>query len=466
MTETSATALVILVAAVGLALLAVLRRRRAGAARPTVQPRPDEADPEQRMTAAIDRSRDHGTCLVLVLASLTSTVDPAGATGRRSTLLLAQLAKQDPAPDEVVAMDEHVVCLVTAARPEQATAESAALVDRLQRRIRARGSGLPSGLALRTGTASVPGDGETPGELVRAAAAALYGTAPSPASAPSAEDPVTRSSAAPPGRRRPDIIRLPDPMDTLEVAYQPKVAFSDGRLVGAEALVRWPPSGGTRVPAQTIVEMARSAGRLIELTDVVMRQAAGHCARMRDAGFTVPISINLTGDDVADPRLPQRLDTVLGEHDLPRDSLVLEVTETALLTREVEALGVIPQLAELGTRVSVDDFGTGYSSLSHLRRFPIHEIKIDMSFVDRMVLEPLDAVIVRSIIEMGHGLGMDVVAEGVETADTWAVLAELGTDIAQGHHVMRAVDPATFLAWARFRRRRATPAATAEQPRG
>ena len=213
------------------------------------------------------------------------------------------------------------------------------------------------------------------------------------------------------------------------------------------------------------MDLARAAGRLRELTDVVMRQAAGHCARMRDAGFTVPISINLTGDDVADPRFPERLDTVLRDHDLSRDSLVLEVTETALLTREVEALGVIPELAEMGTRVSVDDFGTGYSSLSHLRRFPIHEIKIDMSFVDRMVLEPLDAVIVRSIIEMGHGLGMDVVAEGVETADTWAVLAELGTDIAQGHHVMRATDPATFLAWARFRRHRHTPAASSEQPR-
>ncbi|WP_157965321.1 GGDEF domain-containing phosphodiesterase [Euzebya rosea] len=357
-------------------------------------------------------------------------------------------------------MGEHVVCLVTDATPDAATARALQMVHRLEERILSRDVGLVPGVLLRTGMASAPVDGDSPGELVRVAAAAMYG-------ATGGHDaPVRRPHVEPGVRRRPEIIRLPDPMDTLEVAYQPKVAFSDGRLVGAEALVRWPPSGGTRVPAQTIVEMARSAGRLIELTDVVMRQAAGHCARMRDAGFTVPISINLTGDDVADPRLPQRLDTVLGEHDLPRDSLVLEVTETALLTREVEALGVIPQLAELGTRVSVDDFGTGYSSLSHLRRFPIHEIKIDMSFVDRMVLEPLDAVIVRSIIEMGHGLGMDVVAEGVETADTWAVLAELGTDIAQGHHVMRAVDPATFLAWARFRRQRATPAATAEQPRG
>ena len=180
----------------------------------------------------------------------------------------------------------------------------------------------------------------------------------------------------------------------------------------------------------------------------------------------MPISINLTEDDVADPQFPERLQTVLRTNELRRDSLVLEVTETALLTREAEALGILPELAALGTRVSVDDFGTGYSSLSHLRRFPVHEIKIDMSFVDRMVLEPLDAVIVRSIIEMGHGLGMDVVAEGVETADTWAILAELGTDIAQGHHVMRATDPATFLAWARFRRHRHIPAGSSDQPRG
>ena len=462
MTATTATVVAILVAALGLILVAVLPRLRAGATRPVTVPGHDDVDPEQLIGAAIANSGVHGSCLVLVLANLTSTSDATVIAGRRSTLLLSQLAKEDPTPDEVVAMDEHVVCLVTAATREQVTAESAAMVDRLQHRIRSQEDGLPDGLVLRTGTASFPADGVTPGELVRAAAASLYGiTAPS-------EEPPSRSSAASstPIRRRPDVIRLPEPMDTLEVAYQPKVSFVDGSLVGAEALVRWPAADGLQVPAQAIVDLARSAGRLRELTDVVMRQAAGHCARMRDAGFTVPISINLTGDDVADPRFPERLDTVLRDHDLSRDSLVLEVTETALLTREVEALGVIPELAEMGTRVSVDDFGTGYSSLSHLRRFPIHEIKIDMSFVDRMVLEPLDAVIVRSIIEMGHGLGMDVVAEGVETADTWAVLAELGTDIAQGHHVMRATDPATFLAWARFRRHRHTPAASSEQPGG
>ena len=442
-----------------LALLAVRWRRRPE----TAATREDRApDAEEVIAAAVAQRRSSGACLVVVLAGLDHPESTAMDSGnpRASLPLLAQLAKEDPASDQVVSMGEHVVCLVTDATPDGATATARAMVHRLEERVLSRDVGLLPGVQLRTGMASAPADGDSPGELVRVAAAAMYG-------ATGGHDaPPQRPPVEPSVRRRPQVIRLPEPMDTLEVAYQPKVTFTDGRLVGAEALVRWPSSLGTPVPAQTIVEMARTSGRLLELTDVVMRQAAAHCARMRDAGFTVPISINLTGDDVADPRLPQRLDTVLGEHALPRDSLVLEVTETALLTREVEALGVIPQLAEMGTRVSVDDFGTGYSSLSHLRRFPIHEIKIDMSFVERMVLEPLDAVIVRSIIEMGHGLGMDVVAEGVETADTWAVLAELGTDIAQGHHVMRAIDPATFLAWARFRRQRATPGASAEQPRG
>ena len=417
---------------------------------------------ENVLLEAIGKRRVDGGSLVVVLAR----VPDMGAEGRpavdRDRLLwLERVAEQDPTAVEAIAMDEHVVCLVTGPTDARAVADARGLVNRLRAQAAAGPGSDVTECVLQAGLAVAPSTDTTPAELVRLAAIALYD-----AHGGTGDGRGERPVGSPFGQERPRVIRLPEPMDRLEVAYQPKVAFATGDLVGAEALVRWPSADGRQVSALEIVGMARAEGRLQELTDVVMRQAAAQCARLRDAGFDVPISINLTEDDVADPHFPERLQTVLRTNELRRDSLVLEVTETALLTREAEALGILPELAALGTRVSVDDFGTGYSSLSHLRRFPVHEIKIDMSFVDRMVLEPLDAVIVRSIIEMGHGLGMDVVAEGVETADTWAVLAELGTDIAQGHHVMRATDPATFLAWARFRRHRHTPAGSSDQPRG
>lgn len=324
--------------------------------------------------------------------------------------------------------------------------KAATLARRLAERVVDPDNGVPDGMVLRTGNASAPEHGDQPGRLVHAAAVARF------AKTDGTEEPVTTRPLAhapgPPPRHT--VITLPDRLDDLDVAFQPKVAFSDGHLTGAEALIRWPAAWPVHVPAQTIVAMARDAGRLCELTDVVLNRAAAHCASMQQAGFTVPVSVNLTGDDIADPRLPNRLQVVLDSHELDAECLVMEVTENALLTREIEALGVIPALADMGARLSIDDFGTGYSSLSHLRRFPINEIKIDMSFVDRMAFQPMDAVIVRSIVDMGHGLGMEVVAEGVETSETWSLLEEFGTDVAQGHHVMKALDPATFLVWADF----------------
>ena len=228
------------------------------------------------------------------------------------------------------------------------------------------------------------------------------------------------------------------------------MSFSDGELVGAEALIRWTHPTLRAIPAGEIIDIAEHAGLLRVLTDFVMERAARQVVALRGVGTDIPIAVNLTERDIADPDFPDRFRRVVELHGLAFDRLSLEVTETALLTQEVEALGVLPQMADLGVTLSIDDFGTGFSSLSHLRKFPIDEIKIDMSFVERMVIRANDAVIVRSIVELGHSLGLRVVAEGVETTEAWTMLEGFGTDVAQGNHVMKAIDADSFLLWAPF----------------
>ncbi|MDE0801965.1 MAG: EAL domain-containing protein, partial [Acidimicrobiales bacterium] len=303
-------------------------------------------------------------------------------------------------------------------------------------------------IGISVGMAVFPDHGDTPGELLRAADVAMYAAKAKGVHLLAYEGRLDRHRTRRLGLATD--LRAALAAEQLEVFFQPKVAFEDGSLVGAEALIRWTHPTLHSVPAGEIVDVAEHAGLLCDLTDFVLDRAARQVVALRAVDCDVPIAVNLTERDIADQNLPDRYRRAIDAYGLDPGAITLEVTETALLTREVESLGVLPKMSEMGVTLAIDDFGTGFSSLSHLRRFPVDEIKIDMSFVERMVIRPNDAVIVRSIVELGHSLGLRVVAEGVETNESWNLLEEFGVDVAQGNHVMKAIDGDSFASWAPF----------------
>ncbi|MDW3216028.1 MAG: bifunctional diguanylate cyclase/phosphodiesterase [Ilumatobacteraceae bacterium] len=235
--------------------------------------------------------------------------------------------------------------------------------------------------------------------------------------------------------------------DQLTVVYQPKLNLATGRVVGAEALVRWDhPIRGTVPPAE-FVRVAEDTGLIKQLTDIVLASGIRMLAEIQRAGLDVDVSVNVSTHDLFDARLPDRVRGYLGSHHVDPSRLTLEITESSLFVDAPRTRATIDGLYEVGLRMAVDDFGTGYSSLSYLRRLPVHELKIDQSFVARMLVDPQDEVIVRSTIDLGHNLGLAVVAEGVESFDVLDRLREFGCDVAQGYAISEPMHADDLVDW-------------------
>jgi diguanylate cyclase (GGDEF)-like protein len=235
--------------------------------------------------------------------------------------------------------------------------------------------------------------------------------------------------------------------DELRLYLQPKLALGNARVVGAEALVRWQHPRRGLIPPMEFIPFAEQTGFIRVLTLWVFEQTAQLWKRLHDSGQTLTISINLSTRDLLDPELPQKFDALLVRHSVPAEAFCLEITESAIMDDPQRAQGTLDKLSALGFRLSIDDFGTGYSSLAYLKRLPVDELKIDKSFVLNMEKDLDDARIVRSTIDLAHGLGLTVVAEGVENAQVWELLRELACDEAQGFHMGRPMPAAEFARW-------------------
>jgi EAL domain-containing protein (putative c-di-GMP-specific phosphodiesterase class I) len=183
------------------------------------------------------------------------------------------------------------------------------------------------------------------------------------------------------------------------------------------------------------------------LTRHVLDRCIAQCAEWRQSGRDLSVAVNLSVRNLLDRELPADIERLLEQYGLPADALQLEITESMLMSDPERALGTVTRLSALGARISVDDFGTGYSSLANLRRFPIDELKIDRSFVSPMLNDESDLIIVRSTINLGHDLGLRVIAEGVEDEATLRRLARLGCDLAQGYHLSRPLPADVFADW-------------------
>ena len=234
----------------------------------------------------------------------------------------------------------------------------------------------------------------------------------------------------------------------LVLHHQPKVDLVTGAVVGVEALVRWQhPVRGLLAPAEFLPAVERT-GLIEPLTDAVLDAALAQVRAWCADGLPVPVAVNLSARSLARADLPERVLGRLREHGVPAHLLRLEITESALLTEPARAREVLHRLHAAGVRISLDDFGTGYSSMGHLKHLPVDELKVDRSYVAEMTTSAEDAALVRSVVDLGHELGMTVVAEGVEDAATARALADLRCDVGQGHLFARpgtAADVTAFL---------------------
>lgn len=261
---------------------------------------------------------------------------------------------------------------------------------------------------------------------------------------------IYESGDDPHSRRRLSLLgelRLAINQNKLVLYYQPQIDIASGKIMGLEALVRWPRTAQDLVLPLEFIPLAEQTGLIRPLTLWILEEAARQCARWRATGVDLKVSINLSARNLQDPSLPTILATILTNSHVSANNLILEVTESAVMLQPERALKILTQLHDMGIGLSVDDFGIGYSSLAYLKRLPVSELKIDQSFVFGMVKNDNDGIIVRSTIDLAHNLGLKVVAEGVEDHDTLELLAILGCDRGQGYLFAQPMPPQDLTAW-------------------
>ena len=235
--------------------------------------------------------------------------------------------------------------------------------------------------------------------------------------------------------------------EEIEVYFQPKVTLAGRRVVGVECLARWEHPTHGYVPPTEFVAVAERTGQLGRLTELVLHEGLRRCRDWIDAGRPLAVAVNISPRTLMDLAFPARVGDLLREHDVPADLLTLEITEDGMVGETERPLPALRKLEEMGVRLAVDDFGTGYSSLSYLRSLPVHEVKIDQSFVQGMATDPGDLAIVKAVVDLARHFGLTAVAEGVESELTLSLLEGVGCDVGQGYLFSRPLPHERFEAW-------------------
>ncbi|WP_457808290.1 EAL domain-containing protein [Kushneria sp. EE4] len=235
--------------------------------------------------------------------------------------------------------------------------------------------------------------------------------------------------------------------DQLTMVYQPQVAAGSGEVTGLEALMRWHHPTLGFVPPDEFIALAEQSGRITQLTQWMLRTVCRQIDQWAQRDMVLSVAINLSAHDVMDAALPERIRLLLQDYQLGPERLRLEVTESALIQDPALAQRHLIALRDAGLLIGVDDYGTGYSSLSQLKRLPVQELKIDKSFILKLDNDPEDRIIVRSTIELAHSLGLSVVAEGVETDASRALLIAMGCDVLQGYLMSRPLPSDQVIDW-------------------
>lgn len=233
----------------------------------------------------------------------------------------------------------------------------------------------------------------------------------------------------------------------LHILYQPKVSMRTGRANQVEALMRWNHPQLGYLPPDEFIPLLEQAGNIGKLTEFALKTVVEQSRKWSSEGLDVSTAINLSANDLFDENLPDRVAQILSYYMVEPASIVLEITESAVMQDVRVAISVLRRLKALGVRLSLDDFGTGQSSLALLKQLPVDELKIDKSFVQALKAKSGDALIVKSTINLGHNMGLKVVAEGLETEEAWALLDAYGCDLVQGYMISRPMTADDFVEW-------------------
>jgi diguanylate cyclase len=340
---------------------------------------------------------------------------------------------------------------VTVARKLQAALEAPFVLD-----------GLTLDVEASIGLALYPEHGNDPEELLQRADIAMYTAKATHAGFvlfdPSQDQHSPRRLALLGELRRALDLRQ------LRLHYQPKVDAHTGRVLGVEALVRWQHPDHGLVPPDEFVPLAERTALIGPLTHHVLDQALGQCRQWREVGHELSVAVNVSARRLLDLAFPDEVGDLLARHQVPARLLVVELTESTVMADPVHALEILSRLNTMGVQLSIDDFGTGYSSMAYLKSLPVHELKVDRSFVSQMLRNSSDAVIVHSTVELGRNLGLRVVAEGVEDSLTLQHLDLLGCHAVQGYHISRPVPPDDLVTWLEQQAAKATPDPATDGP--
>lgn len=231
----------------------------------------------------------------------------------------------------------------------------------------------------------------------------------------------------------------------FKVFYQPKIKVDTKEIIGMEALVRWQKEDGTMVPPSQFINFAEEKGIILPIGEYVMKTSCLQNRKWIDRGFKpVRVAVNLSACQLADEKIFYKIKDMLKETGLPPSYLEVEITETMIIENFEASIRTLNKLKDIGIKISLDDFGTGYSSLSYLKQLPINSVKIDKSFIDNITLDLKERFVANSVINLVHGLGLTVVAEGVETEEQFLLLKDLGCDEIQGYYFSRPVSLEEF----------------------
>ena len=338
--------------------------------------------------------------------------------------------------------DEFVV-LLPAASVGDALGLAARILKAMEQPISLEDQTVDLGAGI--GVASYPQHGEDAEALLRCAEVAMYAAKKSGNEAVLYDPAIDRGSQV--SLSLLGELRRAIDQDEFRLQVQPKVVLATGRVIGLEALIRWHhPVRGMVFPDE-FIPFAEQTGFIRVLTRWVLEQSAVLCRDLSARGLHLKLSVNLSARDLLDQGLPQKFAEILKRHGVAPSSFCLEITESTIMDDPVRALQTLEGLHQMGVELAIDDFGTGYSSLAYLKRLPVDELKIDKSFVMNMEHDASDTQIVRSTIDLGHNMGLRVVAEGIESAAVWQLLTALGCDQGQGYFISRPMPAERFADW-------------------
>jgi diguanylate cyclase (GGDEF)-like protein len=410
---------------------------------------PNRSFLDDKLQEAIARAREENRTLALILLNINRFISVIAALGHETGNAVLQnigaLLRDNAPPSAIVArMGGDVFALMVPGEDEDGALR---IVNDIATRLEAPFwiASAPIQIEARFGIVTYPVHGDDANTLQRRAEVALH---------------LARSTAHgfavySPDQDRHSIqhlmllseLRHAIDHDELVLYYQPKVHFASSRIIGVEALIRWNHPQHGFISPDEFITLSEGTGLIKPVTLWALRTAIKQCAQLFEQGIHLSVAINLSARVLPDHQLPDAIASFIDEFQLSPLQIALEITESAIMIERQRTLDVITRLDSLGVQMVIDDFGTGYSSLAYLKSLPIDEIKIDKSFVHDMDSNESDAMIVRSIIELGHNLGYKVTAEGVETERVWEMLRERKCDVSQGFLHGKAMPMDELLVW-------------------